>query len=168
MSRTEVFERFRPFKEGRILVSVESDERPGRPSTSRNRQMMEEVRSLLVSDGRVTIREISEDVAISKARDEWWWSSSHQCCTAAQKENRLFAATDLLQAAKSDAEFLGNIITGDETWIYGYGTETKAQLSVCRSPSSSWPKEARQVRSKTKVLLTVSSSRCCAPCIHGS
>ncbi|GFG29535.1 hypothetical protein Cfor_09059 [Coptotermes formosanus] len=137
MSRTEVFERFRPFKEGRILVSVESDERPGRPSTSRNRQMMEEVRSLL-------------------------------CCTAAQKENRLFAATDLLQAAKSDAEFLGNIITGDETWIYGYGTETKAQLSVCRSPSSSWPKEARQVRSKTKVLLTVSSSRCCAPCIHGS
>ena len=47
------------------------------------------------------------------------------------------------------------IITGDESWIYGYDTETKAQSSQWKTPGSPRPKTARQVRSKVKVLLTV-------------
>ena len=38
MGRTQVFDWFRPFKEGR--TSVESDYRSGRPSTSRNGEVM--------------------------------------------------------------------------------------------------------------------------------
>jgi hypothetical protein len=38
-----------------------------------------------------------------------------------------------------------------QTWIYGYDPET----SAWKSPSSQRPKKSRQVRSKTKVLLTV-------------
>jgi hypothetical protein len=52
----------------------------------------------------------------------------------------LFAATDLLQCAESNAGFVENIDSG-------YDPKTKAQPSV-------W-KKARQVRSKTKVLFTV-------------
>jgi hypothetical protein len=53
-----------------------------------------------------------------------------QVLTAEQKENRLFAATDFLLCAETDADFLGNIITGDETWIYSTEPETNAQSSV--------------------------------------
>jgi hypothetical protein len=59
-----------------------------------------------------------------------------------------------LQCAESIADFSVNIITGDETWIYGYNPETKSRSSVEKSPSYQRPKKARQVRSKTKVMLT--------------
>ncbi|GFG34642.1 hypothetical protein Cfor_03063 [Coptotermes formosanus] len=49
--------------------------------------------------------------------------------TAEKKENHLFAAADLLQYAESDADFVGNIIAGQETWICGHDPETKAQSS---------------------------------------
>ena len=39
MGRAQVFDWFRPFKEGR--TSVESDPRSGRPSTSRNEEMID-------------------------------------------------------------------------------------------------------------------------------
>jgi hypothetical protein len=47
------------------------------------------------------------------------------------------------------------MITGDETWVYGYDPETKVQSSQWKHSSSPRPKKAQQVRSKVKVLLTV-------------
>jgi histone-lysine N-methyltransferase SETMAR len=47
------------------------------------------------------------------------------------------------------------VITGDESWVYGYDPETKAQSSKWKHPSSPRPKKAQQVRSNVKVLLTV-------------
>jgi hypothetical protein len=44
-----------------------------------------------------------------------------------QKENHLFPATEVHQCTISDANFLGNMITGNETWIYGNEPEKKAQ-----------------------------------------
>jgi hypothetical protein len=32
------------------------------------------------------------------------------------------------QQARDDSNFISNIITGDETWVYGYDPETKQQL----------------------------------------
>jgi len=45
MGRTQEFDRFRRFKEGRI--SVESDPRSGRPSTLRNEEMISKVRTIV-------------------------------------------------------------------------------------------------------------------------
>src|SRR5579863_10004543 len=64
MSRTQVLDWIRLFKDGR--ESVESDPRSGRPSTSRNIDKVEQVRQLVRSDRRLTVREIGEDVGISK------------------------------------------------------------------------------------------------------
>jgi hypothetical protein len=36
-----------------------------------------------------------------------------------QKANHLFPATEVLQCTISDANVLGNMITGNKTWIYG-------------------------------------------------
>jgi len=49
--------------------------------------------------------------------------------TAKQKEWRLSVATNMPQEAESDENFMGQIITCDETWVYGYDLETKRQSS---------------------------------------
>jgi hypothetical protein len=43
---------------------------------------------------------------------------------------------DLLQRANDDENLLKNVITSDETWIYGYEIETKQQSSHWKSPAS--------------------------------
>jgi hypothetical protein len=48
---------------------------------------------------------------------------------------------DLLQTANEENLFK-NVITGDETWVYNYDTETKQQSSHCKSPASPCPKKA--------------------------
>jgi len=56
--------------------------------------------------------------------------------TAEQKEWRLSVAKNMLQEAESDENFMGQIITGDETWVYGYDPETKRQSSRWKSAES--------------------------------
>jgi hypothetical protein len=53
---------------------------------------------------------------------------------------------NFLQRA-NDENFLKNIITSDETWVYGYDSETKQQSSHWKNPPSPRPKKAQQVRS---------------------
>ncbi|GFV39685.1 protein GVQW3 [Trichonephila clavipes] len=63
MSRARVFEWFRPFKEGR--QSVNSDPRSGHPSTSRNEDKIAQVKAVVRSDRRLTVREIAQECHIS-------------------------------------------------------------------------------------------------------
>jgi len=49
--------------------------------------------------------------------------------TADQKENRVEISQELLASANGKETFLKDIITGDETWVYGCGVETKMQSS---------------------------------------
>jgi len=63
MSRTQVFDWFRRFKECR--TSVESDPRSGQPSTSRYEEMIAKVRKIFLNNRRLTVREIADDCGIS-------------------------------------------------------------------------------------------------------
>jgi len=54
---------------------------------------------------------------------------------------------------KTDPDFLSKIITGDESWCYGYDPETKQQSRQWKSKSSPRPKTARQVKSNVKTML---------------
>jgi hypothetical protein len=53
--------------------------------------------------------------------------------TAEQKKWRLSVATNMLQEAVSDENFMGQIIMGDEPWVYGYYPETKHWSSQWKS-----------------------------------
>ena len=72
-----------------------------------------------------------------------------------QKKNRMLICQDMKQSLADDPDLLSKIITGDETWVYGYGPETKFQSSQRKSPGSPRPKKARQSRSQVKVMLIV-------------
>ena len=54
-------------------------------------------------------------------------------------------AGDLFENSCEDMQFLKNIMTGDESWVYGYNPETKQQLSQWKGPMSPRPKKGRQV-----------------------
>jgi len=63
MGRTQVFDWFRRFNDGR--TSVESDPCSGRPSTSRNEEMMAKVKTIVRNNWRLTVRERADDCGIS-------------------------------------------------------------------------------------------------------
>jgi len=63
-----------------------------------------------------------------------------------QKENRLEITQELLANANGNENFLKNIITGDETWLYGYDVDAKVQTSQGMGKGSPRPKTARMSR----------------------
>ena len=60
--------------------------------------------------------------------------------TMEQKQLRLEVSQDMLDYANGDPEFLNIVATGDESWVYGYDPETKAQSSQWKHSSSQMPK----------------------------
>jgi len=162
MCRTQLFDSFRRFKDGR--TSVESDPRSGRPSTSRNEEIIANVRTIFRNNRRLTVREITDDCGISVGScDAILTDDLHmkrvcakfvpRLLTDDQREQRQTIARDLFERSCEDVQFLKNIVTGDESWFYGYDPETKQQSSQWKGPTSPRPKKRRQVRSKTKVML---------------
>jgi hypothetical protein len=63
MGTMQIKEWFNCFKDGRTLA--ESDQHSGRPSTSWNANVIENVCSLILEDRRLTVREIADKVGIS-------------------------------------------------------------------------------------------------------
>ena len=64
LSRTQIHKWYEHFKEGRN--SVEDIERSGRPSTSKNEEIIQKVQKVIHSNHHLTIREVAEEDRISK------------------------------------------------------------------------------------------------------
>ncbi|XP_037509168.2 protein GVQW3-like [Rhipicephalus sanguineus] len=163
MSRTQIKEWYNRFKDGR--TSVESEPRSGRPSTCRNDQVIAEVNAVVIRDRRVTIREIAEEVGISTFSAHSIMTEDlamkrvaakfvPKLLTVEQKQLRVEVSKDMLDFTSSDPNFMNTIITGDESWVYGYDPETKSQPSQWKHSTSPRPKKVRQVRSNVKVMLS--------------
>jgi histone-lysine N-methyltransferase SETMAR len=76
-----------------------------------------------------------------------------QLLTQDQMEHCATACSELLQCAENDVTFLPSIITGDESWVYGYDPETKQMSSQWKISSLPWSKKARRVQSIAKTML---------------
>ena len=150
MGRTQVFECFRRFKEGR--TSAESDPLSGRPSTSRNEEVIAKVRKSVRNNRRLTVREIADDCGISVGScDAILTDDLHmkrvcakfvpRLLTDDQREQRQTIARDLSERSCEDVQFVKNIVTGDESLVYGYDPETKQQSSQWKGPTSPRPKK---------------------------
>lgn len=61
-----------------------------------------------------------------------------------QKENRIPVCQDVKQSLAVDLNLLSMMSAGDETWVYGYGPETRFQSSQWKIPRFPRPKKARQ------------------------
>ena len=138
MSRTQYYEWFKRFKEGRILVG--EDPMHGQPSTSTNDDHVERVHAVIHGNRHLTVQEVADELDISIGSCHQIFTEKHQLhCVSAkfmlclltdgQKENHVEISQDLLANANGNEYFLKNIIIGDETWVYGYDVETKMQSS---------------------------------------
>jgi hypothetical protein len=114
----------------------------------------------------LTVQEIADEIGISTGSAHSILTEDMYMCRVVvkfvpkllsqeQQQLRHEVTWDMLECANGDPEFLKTVITGDETWVYGSGPETKVQSSQWKHSSSPRPKKAQRVQSKVKVLLTV-------------
>ncbi|UYV83414.1 hypothetical protein LAZ67_23000924 [Cordylochernes scorpioides] len=164
MSRRRVFECYKRFKEGRQETS--DNERSGRPSTSTTPEKVDKVLELVHEDRRITVREVAEEAGISFGLTQSIMKDIlgvrrlnavlvPKDLTFDQKNARKETASLNLEATTDDPESLKRVITGDETWIYGFDSETTQQESEWRFKNEPRPKKARKAPSKVKVMLMV-------------
>jgi len=124
------------------------------------------VREIICADQRLTIREVAEDVGIAFSTSQKILNEELQMrrvlvkyvprlLTAEQKQERVSICTDLHKQAQNDPNFMSLVITGDESWVYGYDLETKQMSSQWKTASSPQPKKAQQVKSNVKTMLIV-------------
>lgn len=164
LKKTVVYQWHERFKSGR--ESIEDDERNGRPSTSKTDENIDKVTKMLVNNRKLTIREIAEDLnsAYGSVQDILVNDLGFRRVAARlvpkdlnfmQKRDRVDVAKEMICEAKSDPTFIKRIITGDETWVYEYDTQSRHQASEWRSPNEPRPKKPRRFQSKKKAMLTV-------------
>jgi DNA-binding Lrp family transcriptional regulator len=107
--------------------------------------MIVKVRSTVLDNQRLKIREISNELGLSFGLVQSILSedlgkkciltkSIQKLPTVQQKETCLAVARELLQCTEEDTNFIKTIITSDEFWVCGYDLETKAQTSQWKSP----------------------------------
>jgi len=164
MSRARCFKWHACFK--REGTSLEDDERSRRPSTSSKPKNVITIRWLVHEDCRRTIRDIATIVNVSYGRVQTILTCDlnmnrvaakfvPRLLTPEQKEHRVAICQELRQRVVDDPSFMSKVITGDESWVYGYDPKTKRQSLQWKSPGSPRPKKARQSHSTTKSMLIV-------------
>jgi len=118
-------------------MSIDEDPRSGQPSTSTDDVHISAVRDLILQNCHSTIREIAEDVGFSFGSCQAILIEKlnihciavkfvPRVLTEDQKANCVNISQELLNRVSVDENFLKTIVTGDETWAYGYDVETKA------------------------------------------
>ncbi|KAG5315500.1 MOS1T transposase, partial [Pseudoatta argentina] len=139
LSKTQVYQWYERFKSGR--EAVEDDARPGRPSTSKTDENVDEIRQLLIENRKLTIREIAETTNISFGsvqsilredlglilHDDNDPSHNAMCrvivkfvpqvLTEDQKNFRIEIAEDILKSINKNHKLHKRVITGDKTWV---------------------------------------------------
>ncbi|UYV83498.1 hypothetical protein LAZ67_23001235 [Cordylochernes scorpioides] len=139
--RTTVFEWHSIFKAGRI--SIEDDPRQGRPKFQRTDENVQKITDLIKENPRTTLLELEQDTGISKTTIGRIVTEDLKLkktpakfiprfLTNEQKLCRLATCEDMMEMTRTDPEWKDKIITGDETWVYGYDPETKPQSAEWR------------------------------------
>ena len=118
LSRTQCYEWYQRFKAGR--TSTEDDVKSGRPSTAIYDNNVEKVRAVILANRRLTVREVAEEVSISKSSCHTILSKKlemHRVAskfvprllTVDQKRNRVTVSQDLLDRSNADENFIKTI-----------------------------------------------------------
>ncbi|UYV62733.1 hypothetical protein LAZ67_2001748 [Cordylochernes scorpioides] len=146
------------------MVDISVDPRRGRPKFQRTDENVQKIPDLIKENPRTIFLELEKDTGISKTTIgrivtedlklkktpakfiPRFLTNEHNLC-------RLATCEDMLEMKRTDPEWKDEIITGDETWVYGYDPETKRQTAEWRGQGEPRPKKPRILKSRNKVLL---------------
>jgi hypothetical protein len=112
-------------------MSVGYDPIAGRLSTSTKDDHVQRVRVVIGGNRHLIVREVADGVSISIGSGHQIFNEKRQMrrvsakflprlLTDDQNENRVEISHKLLATAHGIGHVLNNIITGTETWVYGY------------------------------------------------
>ncbi|UYV61582.1 hypothetical protein LAZ67_1005402 [Cordylochernes scorpioides] len=135
------FFKTRRFEAGRI--SIEDDPRQGRPKFQRTDENVKKFTDLIKENPRTTLLELEQDTGISKTTIGRIVTEDLRLkktpakfiprfLTNEQNLCRLATCENMLEMTRTDPEWKDKIITGDETWVFGYDPETKRQSAEWR------------------------------------
>ena len=162
MSRARLFEwHKRFFTSG--CEDVEDDPKSRRPSTTKTADNIGKVNELVRSDRRLTVRMMAEELNINRESVcTILLKERHMRKVCAktvpklllddQKQHRVRVCEDMFERIGADPDFLGRIITGDESWVFQYDPEIKRQSQQWMTPNSPRPKKARMSKLKIKTM----------------
>ncbi|UYV70417.1 hypothetical protein LAZ67_7002938 [Cordylochernes scorpioides] len=128
-------------KMARVFNTVQK--RPGRPKFQRTDENVQKITDLIKENPRTTLLELEQDTGISKTTIGRIVTEDLKLkktpakfiprfLTNEQKLCRLATCEDMMEMTRTDPEWKDKIITGDETWVYGYDPETKPQSAEWR------------------------------------
>jgi len=149
------------FKRGDFSTCVSP--RPGRPKTVTTPEIIDQIHELILEDRRISAKSIAEQLRISRERVR---SIIHEgleirklsakCLNADQKRQQCKSPKQLLEFFRRDPnDFLSQLVTMEEIWLYHYDPETKQQSMEWRHSSSPCPKKFRVQKSAGKVLASI-------------
>uniref|UniRef100_A0A8B9ZUC3 Transposase n=1 Tax=Anas zonorhyncha TaxID=75864 RepID=A0A8B9ZUC3_9AVES len=120
MGRSCVCEWHKLFREGR--ERVEDDDRSGHPSTSKTN---ENVIRMIADDLSIPQTQVFEMVKENLATRKVCAKLVPRVLSEEQKANQKAICQDLLHHVNEEPDFLDNVVTGDETWVFEYNPESK-------------------------------------------
>ena len=141
--------------------------RPGLPKTVTTLDIIDQIHELILEDLWISAKSIAEQLGISRERigsiihedfDMQKLSAKWvpKCLNANQKRQQCHSSEKLLVFLRRDPnDFLSQLVTVDETWLYHCDPETKQQSVVWRHSGSPHPKKFRVQKSAGKVLASI-------------
>jgi hypothetical protein len=144
VSHAQVFRWHKDFVNGREMVE---DEPYGRPASVRTSTNVERVRSFIRQHRRLTIRITADKLNINDC-------TVHQIVTRDlnmrkvcarmvpkysiddQKGRRNEVSAEMLERLETEPDFLNRVLTGDESWLFEYDSETMRQSEEWHTPHS--------------------------------
>ena len=137
------------FKNGRL--SVEDDERFGRPSTSTDDPHIDAINTLVRANRRLSVRELAQECGISVGSCHHILTEElkmhrvsakfvPRLMTSDQQAHRVQVCQDLLDHSENDKEFLSKIITGDVIMVMVMTWKQRSNLHSGRAKHPTDPK----------------------------
>ena len=132
------------------LSSLQDRRRSGRPSSTDRRITIDDIAKCVgVSHGSAV--NIVNELGFAKVCARW----VPRQLLDFHKQARFEACSELIECHKSDKTFLSRIVTGDETWVHHYESESKRSSMEWRHPTSPRVKKFKSQRSAGKIMATV-------------
>jgi len=165
LSLQQVYEWTRKFMNS--ISSVTDSPRPGQAHRVVTPEAIAAVEAIVKENRRVTANEIAAHLELSHGSAHHivhdvlqFHKVSARCVprqlTAELKERRGDACQELLKRFEAEGDdFLGQTVTGDETWVHYHQPETKRASKEWRHTSSPKPKKFRIQPSAGNVMLTL-------------
>jgi len=130
-------------------------------------EIIDQIHELILEDCWISAKSTAEQLGISR---EWAGSIIHEdldtrklsvkwipkCLNVDQKRQWCQSSEQLLEFFRCDLnDFLSQLVTMDETWLYHYGLETKQQSMEWQHSGSPHPKKIQVHKSAGKVLASM-------------